>query len=254
MTSAKFLLVLVLAVVAVTDAQNAFKSPQAQSSIMVSCKFVVLACLLLGVVAAQSRGNNNEKTGTCPASLAPRAVEGQSNNNRQGNCPNDCNRDSDCRGDKKCCSTSCGGRTCTDPAPAAKPGQCDANLVQGVCRRECERDADCRRDQKCCRTTCSGTTDKPGHCTPGLSQFNCAAECQRDQDCRGDFKCCVTTCGGRMCSSPQTLTTTTQRPGGCPRPAEHPGEYVCRSNCSNDRDCNRNKKCCSNRCGAKVCT
>jgi len=152
------------------------------------------------------------KPGYCPA-LDP---------NIQARCVwppvNDCEDDTGCTGDQKCCQSYC-TKICDDPV-ATKPGDCparDPNL-QARCLyppppNDCEDDAGCTGNQKCCQSYCKKICNDPvvpkrGYC-PELDpniQVSCVYpprpnECEVDNGCSGDQKCCQSYCT-KICDDP----------------------------------------------------
>lgn len=86
-----------------------------------------------------------EKTGYCPAS-----------NTLGGVCDEECELDTHCKGNLKCCSNGC-GLVCTAPekAKSRKPGVCPAGVTSNNCSPQCLNDYDCPDDLLCCGTGCS---------------------------------------------------------------------------------------------------
>ncbi|XP_043542001.1 waprin-Phi1-like, partial [Chiloscyllium plagiosum] len=89
------------------------------------------------------------KPGSCPAKPT-----------RVGLCAELCTGDSDCEGNKKCCSNGC-GHVCVSPRKG-KPGSCPQKSV-GVrlCGEICAVDSDCPGNQKCCENGCGHSCITP---------------------------------------------------------------------------------------------
>lgn len=88
-------------------------------------------------------------------------------------------------------------------------------------------------------------------------QQPCVDECSTDNDtCPSGKKCCytpLTPCGYRCLVGKENIL----KPGTCPLPESNQDESIwllCDANlCDVDGDCRCKQKCCSNRCGSKVC-
>ncbi|XP_076455322.1 antileukoproteinase-like [Babylonia areolata] len=103
----------------------------------------------------------------CSASRMMRAMT-----NKPGACPKpsgmagicvfdpnvNCLYDSECDGDKKCCSEGC-GKVCKDPVQLAHAGECPAPTSEiGICvllPNSCSTDGDCASTEKCCSEGCN---------------------------------------------------------------------------------------------------
>ncbi|XP_033634885.1 uncharacterized protein LOC117296122 isoform X1 [Asterias rubens] len=204
------------------------------------------------------------KLGECPA-LEPAGFG-------FGICIQECEDDSGCSGDKKCCANGC-GRTCLDafiaPEPAApKPGECpipeDAGFGFGICIQECDDDSGCADEKKCCANGCGRTclapiiapepaAPKPGECPipedAGFGFGICIQECDDDSGCADEKKCCANGCG-RTCLEPIILPEPViPKLGECPIVEPSSGFGICVQECDNDNGCSGEKKCCSNGCG-----
>ncbi|XP_078000283.1 uncharacterized protein LOC144452853 isoform X2 [Glandiceps talaboti] len=200
-----------------------------------------------------------EKPGECPA------IDGTA----VGICVQDCSNDGDCGGKTKCCSNGC-GRVCMSaasktPNKPVKAGDCPAvpSGTSGICLEECGHDGECPDDLKCCSNGCGHTckpastsepvVEKPGTCPavePGLVG-TCVEECNSDHDCDGEDKCCSNGCG-HVCTLPTEIKVALTKPGECPF-VRRDSFGTCVEECSQDGDCGRNLKCCSNGCG-HTCT
>ncbi|UJR22587.1 hypothetical protein I4U23_025632 [Adineta vaga] len=85
---------------------------------------------------------------------------------------------------------------------------------------------------------------------------NCTSTCSADNDqCIKGLKCCYrpTEPCGYHCIEPKTNIT---KQGKCPTvKVDDPMWYLCDAHlCDVDSDCRGKQKCCSNMCGAKICT
>ncbi|XP_005392480.1 PREDICTED: WAP four-disulfide core domain protein 2 isoform X2 [Chinchilla lanigera] len=101
----------------------------------------LLGLLLPGLL--QATATEAKKPGVCPQLQADR------------NCTltMECNSDSDCAGNLKCCQGNC-GTICS--MPNEKPGTCPSvELPQlGICEDQCQEDSQCSGLMKCCRNGC----------------------------------------------------------------------------------------------------
>uniref|UniRef100_A0A3B3ZH79 WAP domain-containing protein n=1 Tax=Periophthalmus magnuspinnatus TaxID=409849 RepID=A0A3B3ZH79_9GOBI len=192
-----------------------------------------------------------------------------------GICDHACSSDQDCKGDDKCCPTTCG--TICEPPSVPSPGQ---NAPDG----ECEGTLKCcfdgcghvckepQKDNMTLRNTCGGCflhiahgfsvmiksyiilappicgpKTKQGLCpSPGAAGI-CVTTCKSDEDCKGDDKCCSNGCG-QTCQPPVTSNALFKtKPGSCPHPIPH--FKTCKKACSDDSQCPKNLKCCYSGCG-----
>lgn len=87
-------------------------------------------------------------------------------------------------------------------------------------------------------------------------QEPCVDECSADKDCGSGKKCCYTPeapCGYRCLVGKDNVA----KPGECPSSQSEqtdPNWYLCDGHfCDVDNDCRCKKKCCSNKCGSKIC-
>ncbi|XP_053902062.1 WAP four-disulfide core domain protein 5-like [Malaclemys terrapin pileata] len=107
--------------------------------------FLLVGLLTLWTALPAATGQKRVKPGTCPTDDI-RCIRAE---------PDECARDADCRGKKKCCHFFCAMR-CVDPEKV-KPGTCPADNIRCVRAEpdECARDADCRGKKKCCYSHCA---------------------------------------------------------------------------------------------------
>ncbi|XP_077688601.1 WAP four-disulfide core domain protein 2-like [Eretmochelys imbricata] len=86
----------------------------------------------------------SEKEGVCPDTVVEAA-----------NCTEECQTDSDCEENLKCCQTGCGW-SCQ--IPNVKPGSCPVVPggipLLGLCRNQCKVDSQCPGIMKCCMNGC----------------------------------------------------------------------------------------------------
>ncbi|CAM4546223.1 WAP four-disulfide core domain protein 2-like isoform X1 [Lepidochelys kempii] len=94
--------------------------------------------------AGQRRPQPQEKEGVCPDTVVEAA-----------NCTEECQTDSDCEENLKCCQTGCGW-SCQ--IPNVKPGSCPVVPggipLLGLCRNQCKVDSQCPGIMKCCMNGC----------------------------------------------------------------------------------------------------
>ncbi|XP_037771858.1 WAP four-disulfide core domain protein 2-like isoform X1 [Chelonia mydas] len=94
--------------------------------------------------AGQRRPRPQEKEGECPDTVVEAA-----------NCTEECQTDSDCEENLKCCQTGCGW-SCQ--IPNVKPGSCPVVSggipLLGLCRNQCKMDSQCPGIMKCCMNGC----------------------------------------------------------------------------------------------------
>ncbi|XDV45652.1 hypothetical protein PO909_013712, partial [Leuciscus waleckii] len=173
-----------------------------------------------------------------------------------------CANDTDCADNKKCCSTTCGGRECMAPV-TVKPGVCPIISERGCDVKPivmCAEDSDCADNKKCCKTTCDGRQCRAPVTVKCPRRKYEAAMCPRirfvscadDRDCANNEKCCSNGCG-LQCMAPVTA-----KPGVCPS-TEHPFTLqfctaIMFEQCADDSDCADNQKCCDAICGGRGCT
>ncbi|XP_012635714.1 WAP four-disulfide core domain protein 2 [Microcebus murinus] len=102
---------------------------------------LLLGLLLLGLPSVT--GTEAEKTGVCP--IIPPGL----------NCSQECQSDSECGDNLKCCRAGC-GTVCS--VPDEKKGSCppmDISFPQlGICEDQCQVDSQCPDQRKCCRNGC----------------------------------------------------------------------------------------------------
>ncbi|XP_075427922.1 uncharacterized protein LOC142466602 isoform X2 [Ascaphus truei] len=165
-------------------------------------------------------------------------------------CPQLCEGDSSCPGNKKCCPDSC--YTFCKPPAKVRPGSCPPpppGPAAERCDDTCTSDSECADGSKCCHQGCGLT------CVPSVREKRgfCGAEvrcfvperslCGSDTDCTDDEKCCHDTCRAQ-CRKPLQ-----ERAGQCPRPAGSCPVKPKTPACKTDQDCPKNNKCCTTPCG-----
>ncbi|XP_069121238.1 uncharacterized protein [Argopecten irradians] len=131
---------------------------------------------------------NDTKPGECP--VVPDGV--------MGTCAEMCSNDTDCMGDKKCCSNGCGHSCVAPTVNTRKPGRCPVlpTGTFGTCQQECSDDSKCPGDRKCCSNGCGHVClapdgpcgqDKPLEYTNG-TQLYCG---RGGQSCPADSFCSI---------------------------------------------------------------
>ncbi|XP_040292021.1 whey acidic protein-like [Bufo bufo] len=208
--------------------------------------------LLVCVVALRTSSAQAAKPGVCPLERffnSTYAVKTES-----------CREDSDCPGNKKCCSDN-GFKFCKPPAKR-RIGSCPVNpsgtAISERCDDMCTADSECAPKTKCCLKGCGKTCvpsngDKKGFC--GLEGYCLIAErphCDTDAGCPGFEKCCRPGCT-QTCVKPLK-----ERIGICPKVSklsEEPQDSLTEKEerCNTDYDCENPKKCCKTIWG-KRCT
>ncbi|XP_070554198.1 balbiani ring protein 3-like isoform X2 [Ptychodera flava] len=195
------------------------------------------------------------KPGQCPIFPTSRGHDGI--------CEEECNGDEDCPLWQKCCSNGC-GRSCFSPSrPRSRIGkekrkQCPtvSGGEIGACQEVCSSDSDCEGDDICCSNGCGhvcvppeSPRPKEGTCpsVPDGVVGVCDQLCDDDSDCDGEDKCCSNGCGFTCVKPEIEIILPMPKPGLCPVPGESIG--ACVEECSNDEECDGDKKCCSNGCG-----
>ncbi|XP_060079100.1 fibrillin-2-like [Ylistrum balloti] len=190
----------------------------------------------------------------CPIRLSP-VKRGQCpplTNGTIGICLEQCSDDTECSGNRKCCSNGC-GHTCQNPVSPVKRGQCPplTNGTIGICLEQCSDDTECSGNRKCCSNGCGHTCqnpdngyelcgkDKPLEYKNGTALY-CSRggqQCPRDSVCTIEGSdqygvCCPTTAykEKKMCANFR---------GGYPMRFRN-GTYY---DCSNGKDCPYNSRC-----------
>uniref|UniRef100_A0A6I8NK06 Uncharacterized protein n=1 Tax=Ornithorhynchus anatinus TaxID=9258 RepID=A0A6I8NK06_ORNAN len=182
------------------------------------------------------------KLDTCPASQRP------------GTCPPDnirciqaeadqCQDDSNCPGNQKCCHYQCGMK-CKDPQ-----GTTDSQKVKAV--------------QDPLVTVWPGITDgkkgqskdvvKKGSCP--VVNIRCAMlnppnHCLKDSECPAEKKCCEGACG-KACVTPENNVV---KKGSCPVVNIRCAMLNPPNRCLTDSECPAEKKCCEGGCGKDCVT
>lgn len=130
---------------------------------------------------------------------------------------NDCEDDSGCKGEQKCCQPAC-KKICSDPAkPVVKAGTCPKPNPADLAFTSCPNPA---------VDSCSG-----------------------DAGCWGTNKCCLDICGAKSCIAPAS------RPGTCPafKPPDACTDVIRENLCESDSNCKEGLKCCDRPCNYKDC-
>ncbi|MEE6511260.1 hypothetical protein FKM82_017724, partial [Ascaphus truei] len=144
-----------------------------------------------------------EKPGTCP----PEVYDPEC---KFSKFPPQCENDSTCDGELKCCHSRCTFR-CVKPLQV-KLGSCPPTLAK--CKTplplpRCKSDSQCPGKKKCCTPFCTQQCtdpimEKPGICPRTLAK--CAFPlpppmCKNDIECPGKKKCCTPFCT-QECTDP----------------------------------------------------
>lgn len=151
------------------------------------------------------------KAGTCPAM-------------EEGFCLNECETDTDCLGDRKCCSNACGSR-------CLRPGLTSPSVLLSVSGQSTPQ-IESTHCSPCLRTHGDSTAlllgslpinshlslpsegaegaavepgGKLGECPAAVATTSCTSECTRDGDCPGVQKCCGNGCA-QLCVFPHRTT------------------------------------------------
>ncbi|KRX43951.1 WAP four-disulfide core domain protein 3 [Trichinella murrelli] len=196
----------------------------------------------------------SEKPGICPP-LLKSTVEQRIDN---------CWKDYDCSGDRKCCQTVL-GNGCLFPLPEPSIGETKI----GICPKfagfyktyrinKCTNDRNCIDMHKCCDTAFGKRCLLPqlqsvkvenvqstGICPPMISRKlpHAFDRCQDDLQCGKERKCCDTV-NGKMCLlAENTNNLNIERAGICPDYSPGTGMLVYR--CLYDTDCPDLHKCCN---------
>ncbi|XP_012935185.1 spore coat protein SP60 [Aplysia californica] len=150
-----------------------------------------------------------------------------------------------CSGGKECqmITDTCGRRRLCRKKPKAE--------CVPVCNKKCGRNRECKLTSRCpldgskCKHT-QKCKRKPGICPKCRPGKECALRqprCARGRKCKARFVC-------------------VRSRGKCPRPpTKKPGKnsYICKRErrrshqCVNDSHCRTNQKCCTSKCGRKIC-
>ncbi|XP_067904557.1 WAP four-disulfide core domain protein 3 [Heterodontus francisci] len=205
-----------------------------------------------------------DKPGKCPQK--PRRV---------GLCGEYCTDDSDCKGNKKCCSNGC-GHTCIcvqkvissysflphvliylrgSYAIYVNYSMCLCVSAVSLGTASSLSDMGARSPYLLILTLSTlllwiDSTSAKGHNSTVIKFGKCPRRlvvavtkrgCTCDEDCPGTDKCCVFDCGA-VCVPPAF-----NKPGICPQ--RYTGVGVCAEYCTDDSDCPGDEKCCSNGCG-----
>ncbi|KRZ31780.1 Whey acidic protein [Trichinella pseudospiralis] len=203
----------------------------------------------------------SEKPGICPPVLKS-TVEQRVDN---------CWKDYDCSGEKKCCQTVL-GNGCLFPLPEPSIVKVESVQSTGICppmisRKlphafdRCQDDLQCGKERKCCDTvngkmclltenTNNINVERAGICpdySPGTGML--VYRCLYDADCPDLQKCCNTQ-EGKDCILPNKAMDY-MKPGACPLyiPKEQNFNF---QKCTTDNDCPGTSKCCNNK-EEKVC-
>ncbi|XP_071968130.1 whey acidic protein-like isoform X1 [Engystomops pustulosus] len=212
----------------------------------------VFLCLVVRSITSAC----NERPGVCPPERFYNSSE---------KMESQCEDDSECPGDKKCCEDN-GVKFCKPPAEG-RNGTCPpCSYQEGITERRddvCSADSDCAPGSLCCFTDskkeCTSTEEKEGFC--GIAKFCFLPQrplCKNDTGCPGKEKCCPSECID-MCLPPLK-----ERPGQCPPVVSEESDedespktddYSTRIiiRCDSDANCTAPYKCCETMWG-KNCT
>ncbi|XP_078503328.1 uncharacterized protein LOC144762062 isoform X2 [Lissotriton helveticus] len=145
-----------------------------------------------GLLAARTEQPEAEKIGSCPLDTSTCTTKE----------PDECQTDSDCLTNKRCCLYECGLK-CRSPLPG-KIGHCPkqttlCEMDEKIPAEKCVNDLECPGQQKCCNPGCGvectdpATDEKDGLCP--YEEEPCLKPegedmCESDEDCPGLDKCC----------------------------------------------------------------
>ncbi|XP_052063964.1 prestalk protein-like isoform X2 [Mytilus californianus] len=173
--------------------------------------FLVLQILVSGcVVECQSPDVN--KPGVCPESATPTSEL----------CVIECNKDSECPGDNKCCQLLSCGSICTSPIfettssnkSASKPTSTEST----DCKNECDTSSQCASMSLCvrqgCKRVCKSFSSRKAKSVPKKPVVksilrrvrNCTDQCLRNIHCEKGFECVSKGCRN-ICEKISTTKT-----------------------------------------------
>ncbi|XP_053549383.1 antileukoproteinase-like [Bombina bombina] len=169
-------------------------------------------------------------------------------------CIEYCKDDSQCEGNKKCCSDNC-NKFCKPPAQE-RPGVCPNNqpITYTPCTDNCTSDSECATGSKCCFQNCGRTclptaNNKTGFCfqeKPLTCYIKERHLCDTDSSCSADEKCCNVLCRTE-CRKPLP-----EKPGKCPSMVPTcPEGGAQNAICESDYNCPPDTKCCAASCGKR---
>ncbi|ESO88912.1 hypothetical protein LOTGIDRAFT_106601 [Lottia gigantea] len=178
------------------------------------CGHVCMSAQEVSLAMTSFKTKASIRPGYCPAEKSIRYIECSEKEQ--------CTKDSDCFGIRKCCFSEQCGYICSNPRKK-KPGYCRPPTLGfgGICISRCNDDSQCPGLQKCCSNGCGRTCQnvlhqqievKPGSCPVIIRRRSgrCGRPCSSDSDCSGSQKCCESGGCGRLCRNP------VNGPGICP--------------------------------------
>uniref|UniRef100_A0A6I8PGI0 WAP domain-containing protein n=1 Tax=Ornithorhynchus anatinus TaxID=9258 RepID=A0A6I8PGI0_ORNAN len=196
--------------------------------------FPLAVILALGTLQVSWAQKASQRPGTCPPDNI-RCIQAEADQ---------CQDDSNCPGNQKCCHYQCGMK-CKDPQ-----GTTDSQKVKAV--------------QDPLVTVWPGITDgkkgqskdvvKKGSCP--VVNIRCAMlnppnHCLKDSECPAEKKCCEGACG-KACVTPENTPADVVKKGSCPVVNIRCAMLNPPNRCLKDSECPAEKKCCEGACG-KAC-
>ncbi|XP_071805737.1 uncharacterized protein [Asterias amurensis] len=203
---------------------------------------IIMMVCLVGLVSSQDdaqMGGQEQVVGDCPA------VEG--NNEVLGRCIDECQTDNNCTlSSHKCCFKGC-GYFCTEVLiPTSSAAPCPEVLCRIGCPFGYQQDVN-----GCSFCECNEQTVIHDGLCPSVSEDTvgiCIESCQHDGNCTETQKCCTNGCGHQCLQAVLPEQDEGTKTGECPIP-DRDVIGLCIEECSTDRDCSGDLKCCSNSCG-----
>ncbi|XP_033641761.1 prestalk protein-like isoform X2 [Asterias rubens] len=203
---------------------------------------IIMMVCLVGLVNSQDdaqMGGQEQVVSDCPA------IEG--NNEVLGRCIDECQTDTNCTlSSHKCCFNGC-GYFCTEVLiPTSSAAPCPEVLCRIGCPFGYQQDVN-----GCSVCACNEQTVIHDGLCPSVDEDTvgiCIESCQHDGNCTETQKCCTNGCGHQCVQAVLPEQDEGTKMGDCPIP-DRDVIGLCLEECSVDRDCSGDLKCCSNGCG-----